>query len=86
MDGIEPGVTGRKTTAQLNSDAPTLGDDLLFGAKAIAEWMNCSERQIYYWKKIKRFGLFSVGDKVVGRKSTIAAEMARFERGTTNNA
>jgi hypothetical protein len=58
-----------------------LADDLLLGAKKIADWMGATERQIYYWAALKRFGLFHVGDKIAGRKSTIAAEVAKLESG-----
>jgi hypothetical protein len=58
-----------------------LADDLLLGARALAEWTGASERQIYYWAQIRRFGLFRIGDKIAGRKSTIMAHMARLEAG-----
>lgn len=56
-----------------------LADDLLLGAKAVAEWMGASERQIYYWAQSRRFGLFRIGDKIAGRKTTILANLARLE-------
>jgi hypothetical protein len=58
-----------------------LADDLLLGAKPIADWMGCSPRQVYYWARIKRFGLFHVGDKIAGRKSRILKELAQLEAG-----
>ncbi len=60
-----------------------LADDLLIGAKKIADWIGVRERQIYYWAQLNppRFGLFHIGDKIAGRKSKIAAELAKYESG-----
>jgi hypothetical protein len=63
-----------------------LGDDILYGAKALAAWMGCSERQIYYWRRLGRFGLFSIGEKVCGRKSKIIAELAKIEAASASEA
>jgi hypothetical protein len=58
-----------------------LADDLLLGAKSIADWIGCNPRQVYYWARMKppRFGLFHVGDKIAGRKSRILKELAQLE-------
>jgi hypothetical protein len=86
MDSIEPGVTGRKSSRATPASPPSeskLGDDILYGAGAIAEYMNASKRQVYYWKKLGLFGLFDIGDnKIAGRKSRIVAELAKMEKKT----
>jgi hypothetical protein len=56
-----------------------LADDLLLGAGAIAAFVGCTPRQIYYWARIKKFGLFHIGDKIAGRKSRILKEVAQLE-------
>ncbi len=58
-----------------------LADDLLVGAGAIAEYVGVSKRQVYYWAQIKRFRLFHIGDRIAGRKSTIAEDIAKLESG-----
>jgi hypothetical protein len=56
-----------------------LADDLLLGARSISDWVGCSPRQIYYWARIKKFGLFRIGEKIAGRKSRILKEVAELE-------
>ena len=58
-----------------------MADDLMIGAKKIADWMGATERQVYYWAQIKRFHLFRIGDKIAGRKSTITTDLAKLENG-----
>jgi hypothetical protein len=57
--------------------------DLLLGAKALAKFLNASERQIYYWNSLdpKPFHFFNIRDKIAGRKSTLAEDLARLEAG-----
>jgi hypothetical protein len=56
-----------------------LADDLLLGARPIADWIGCSPRQVYYWARIKKFGLFHVGAAIAARKSRILKEVAQLE-------
>lgn len=53
--------------------------DLLIGAKKIAQFLNATERQIYYWHEKKRFRFFNIGEQIAARKSTLAEDVAKLE-------
>jgi hypothetical protein len=48
--------------------------------------MGCRPRQIYYWARIKKFGLFHIGTQIAGRKSRILRELAQLEAAAANEA
>ena len=64
-----------------------LGDDLLIGAAAIAQFLFGSSkkrRKVYYLRN--RLPLFYLGSEIAGRKSTLTQFVADQERATANNA
>ncbi|MDN4988829.1 hypothetical protein QY049_37420 [Bradyrhizobium sp. WYCCWR 13022] len=56
-----------------------IADDLMLGAKTVAAWMGLPVRQIFYMAETGQLPLFKIGGKWAGRKSTIAAHVARLE-------
>lgn len=58
-----------------------LADDLLVGAKAIAEYVGVTERQVFYWGETGRLPLFKIGSKWAGRKSQINERLSKLESG-----
>jgi hypothetical protein len=58
---------------------PKLADDLMVGAKQIADWLGVSERKVFYWGETKRIPIFKVGSQLAGRKSTIARHLEKLE-------
>ena len=64
-----------------------LGDDLLIGASAIAQFLFGSakkRRKVYYLRD--RLPLFYLGSEIAGRKSTLTKFVADQERATNNAA
>lgn len=55
--------------------------DLLVGAKKIAQFLNVTERQVYYWQQKKRFRFFNIGELIAARKSTLIEDLAKLEAG-----
>jgi excisionase family DNA binding protein len=60
---------------------PRLGDDLMVGAKVIAEWLGVSQRKVFYWAETGHIPVFKVGRQWAARKSTIARHFAKLESG-----
>lgn len=48
-----------------------LKDDLLMGAKAVAEFVGISERQVYHMLARRQLPGFKIGNTVAAQKSTI---------------
>jgi hypothetical protein len=48
-----------------------LKDDLLLGAKALAEFLGCSERKVFYYKEKKILPLGTIGSQIFGLKSRL---------------
>ena len=64
-----------------------LGDDLLFGAAAIAEFLfknRKKRRKVYHLHERRLIPTFKVGPELVGRKSTLQRHFAEAERASTN--
>jgi len=53
----------------------SLSDDLLKGAKRLAEFTGFGEREIYDFAKSGALPLFKVGKHICGRKSELLARM-----------
>jgi hypothetical protein len=61
--------------------AEKLADDLLVGAKALAEYTGLTERQIFHLADTRQLPIFKIGHKLAARKSTLTQHMAALERG-----
>jgi hypothetical protein len=60
---------------------PKLAEDLMVGAKPIAEFMGLPVRQIFYLAETGRLPLFKIGNKWAARKSAIERHLANLENG-----
>lgn len=58
-----------------------LADDLVVGAKEIAEYLGKTERQTRHWIAIGSIPTFKIGGKVAAYKSRIAAHLTKLEAG-----
>jgi hypothetical protein len=58
-----------------------LSDDLMVGAKPIAEWLGLPVRQVFYLAEMGRLPLFKMGKLWAGRKSTLKQHIETLERG-----
>ena len=54
----------------------SLSDDLLKGARQIAEFTGFTERQIFYYAEKKKLPLFRVGSAICGRKSQLSRTLS----------
>jgi hypothetical protein len=57
--------------ARTTTKEPTLGDDLLFGARAIARELGVTERIVYYLTEKKAIPVFYTGGKLTARRSQL---------------
>lgn len=57
-----------------------LKDDLLLGAKAIAEFLGCKVRQVYHMLAKRQLPGFKIGDVIAARKSTILKHIEKLEQ------
>ncbi len=56
--------------------------DLLLGVKAIAAFIEQSERQAYHLIRVGRIPTFKIGTKqIAARRSAIVEQLNRFEQG-----
>jgi predicted site-specific integrase-resolvase len=58
-----------------------IGDDLLVGAKAIANWLGVSQRTAFYWAEKGLIPAFKIGKQWAARKSALEKRLAKFEDG-----
>ena len=58
-----------------------LGDDLLFGAKAIADYLGVPVRKVFYWGETGQLPLFKMKKQWAGRKSTLTRHFEKLESG-----
>jgi len=58
---------------------PRLGDDLMIGARVIAEWLGVPERKVFYWAGSGDIPLFKIGNQWAARKSTLTRHFAKLE-------
>ena len=63
---------------------PKLGDDLMRGAGALAEWLLGADtpknrRSIYHWHETRQLPTFQIGAQICARKSTLRAHVERQE-------
>jgi hypothetical protein len=57
-----------------------LAGDLMIGVKAIAEWLGIAPRKVFYMAETGQLpGLFKIGSKWAGRKSTIQRRITELE-------
>jgi len=61
-----------------NSTAP-LADDMLNGARPIAEFIGTNERRVYHLAETKQIPVFRLGGRLTARKSTLRAWIERQE-------
>jgi hypothetical protein len=64
----------------LESNAPTIGDDILRGAKAIGKEIGETPSQVYYGHKTGRVPTFCEGATVCARKSRLREHYPQLER------
>jgi len=57
-----------------------LSDDLMIGAKPIADWLGCPIRQTFYMLENGHLPGFKLGKKWAARKSTLKQRIADLER------
>jgi hypothetical protein len=62
------------------------GDDLLIGAKSIADWLNVSVRKVFYWGETGELPLFKIGSLWAGRKTTLIEHFKQVEALAANDA
>ena len=60
-----------------------LSDDVLKGAKAIAEFMGDSQRRVFYMLERGDLPAFKLAGRWTARKSTLLAHFARLEARAT---
>lgn len=58
-----------------------LADDLLIGAKRIAEFIGRTQRWVYYAYERKLLPLFKFGGHIAARKSRLRQYLVELERG-----
>jgi hypothetical protein len=56
-----------------------LKDDLLVGAKAIAEDTGLTQRQVFYAAQTKSLPIFRLGTKLAARRSSLRKRIAQLE-------
>jgi hypothetical protein len=56
-----------------------LADDLMIGAKPIADWLGSTARQVFYWAETKQMPIFKIGNRLAARKSTLAQHVSKLE-------
>ncbi|MEE9925804.1 MAG: DNA-binding protein [Brucella anthropi] len=57
-----------------------LKDDLLMGAKAIAGFLGCNDRQVYHMLAKRQLPGFKIGDVIAARKSSILKHIEELEK------
>jgi hypothetical protein len=86
-DMLAQELANRLAAAMPPSLVRTIGDDLLEGADAIAEFVYGSaaeKRKVYHLVQIGRFPAFRLGDKVCARKSTLLEWIKQQEESGTS--
>ena len=58
-----------------------LAEDILDGAEAIAQFLGCKPRRVFYLHETGKLPTFKLGNRICGRKSTFRAHIERLERG-----
>jgi hypothetical protein len=56
-------------------DTP-LKDDTLYGANAIAGFLGCSQRKVFYYKEKRLIPLGCIGSQIIGSKSALRRHFA----------
>jgi hypothetical protein len=82
-----PLLPDRLRTAAIDKEPERLGDDLLYGAKAIQEELKLrSVRQVYHMREKGAAPIFEMaGIGLVARKSTLRAWIRRLEDAVANS-
>jgi len=57
-----------------------LSDDLLIGAKPIADEIGLTERQVFHAAATKQLPIFKLGAKLAARRSALREHMIQLER------
>jgi hypothetical protein len=73
----QPSTAAEAATAP--NTAPTIADDMLEGAEAIAAFLGFKRRQVFHIVKEGRLPVFHLGNKIFARKSTLVAHLAALE-------
>lgn len=60
-----------------------LGDDLLSGANAIAEFLGTNAREVYLLAQTKRLPIGRLGRKLIASKRSLARHVEKITRGST---
>lgn len=64
-----------------------IADDVLWGARAIAEFLGCSRERVYYLTTLGRLPWFKVGTGIIcARKSKLIAFIEEQERKNSKGA
>ena len=66
-----------------DGDTAALKDDMLYGAKEIANFLGCTQRKVFYYKEKRLVPLGCIGSQIIGSKSALrrhfAAQMVAAE-------
>ena len=57
----------------------TTDNDLLQGAKAIADFIGLTQRQVFHLAEIGELPVFKIGGRLTARKSTLLAHIEALE-------
>ena len=54
----------------------TITDDILYGSRAIAKFLGCDERKVYYYKRARLLPLGSIGREIIASKKALRQHVA----------
>jgi hypothetical protein len=54
----------------------TITDDILYGSKAIAKFLGCDQRKIFYYKRTKLLPLGNIGREIIASKKALRQHVA----------
>lgn len=63
-------------------DYESFFDDILFGADAIATFLNMTKRQVYHSAQMEHLPIFRIGSMLCCRKSTVVEWIIEREQAT----
>jgi hypothetical protein len=65
----------------MEAEKPKLADDLLVGAKPIADYLGVPVRRVFYWAESRKLPVFKVGNLWAAKRSTLARHFEKLEAG-----
>jgi hypothetical protein len=54
----------------------TITDDILYGSEAIANFLGCDQRKVFYYKRTKLLPLGNIGREIIASKKVLRQHIA----------